>query len=635
MTEDEAKLVFDELLKSANKGNPLAYVCTLLRVQGIEGIEDPFITLKSNIGLVEGALATSNDALESILDCQHFYMVLANCFRLMEDKEYCPFPFHNLDSDSRTDILSFLKEGANRNGQTELLKFIEVLEVEEPNEEQITNIISIYKGFLSAYDGYIKKHKEPKYYYLPLFEVLETVCDGERGLYGFKLHFSTGSNASFERTENSAMSINFSFGNDESGDAFLNFNVGLLDNRKNKWMIGEEDAYKVAPNFGRYNIYGEWKPLFYPVSGDENQAKARELSDDEDVQAVLFYIMCTGHWCIEFALKTSFDTSEHITFGDHIILHKSDVSQESNTSNFVIYDGTFELDSIDPEYIKDALDFLRRFLNRLSLSYDAHIDWCLKYTIIGRPTGIAKVSQDDIDVYRDLFINEIDENDAMVIEGAIDWYRRGLGMVRDNPYNAFSCYWNAMENIAINLYEGKIGGDSFSVDKEEDDVKIGRAKTMIGEMDGVDDSEVLNKVGQMYFDCVISIKNKIIASIKSVFGEESGEVDLFERLVYETTDGNHRLSFWDIRCKIAHGSISDEDKYLKEVLRLVNPQLMQFTKNMIIRLSLRLRSDEEVRHWSHSMTVGIGMNDPRATLCTNNRLQFDGYDWKIKPKWIN
>jgi len=131
-----------------------------------------------------------------------------------------------------------------------------------------------------------------------LGERLKLLTDKDNRLYGFKLHFSNGSKARFIRYSNRTEAVNILFEKNR-----VNFNVGLIDDLKHEWRVGDKRLYELGLP-GKYNEDGEWKPIVYPGNCEHLQNEAQEAISDERIQGVLFYMFCTGHKVIEFAIKT-------------------------------------------------------------------------------------------------------------------------------------------------------------------------------------------------------------------------------------------------------------------------------------------------------------------------------------------
>ncbi|MCJ7515190.1 MAG: hypothetical protein MUO89_04355, partial [Dehalococcoidia bacterium] len=166
-----------------------------------------------------------------------------------------------------------------------------------------------------------------------------------------------------------------------------------------EWRVGDKKLYEVGLP-GRYNKLGEWKPLIYPARSKTTtslQRKALSLSEDEEIQGVLFYIMCTGHQVIEFVVKTDIEIPyEDVVFGETIHLWKCPKLDE--IQNYRIYDGTYYLSSFDPQQIKTGISRIGIALNRMAFVYSAEIQWKLKYKFIGSLDGsVATLEEKDLD----------------------------------------------------------------------------------------------------------------------------------------------------------------------------------------------------------------------------------------------
>ena len=71
---------------------------------------------------------------------------------------------------------------------------------------------------------------------MPQYEVLELLSSEDEGLYGFHMHFSNGSRATYTRRKSGTDATNITF----ERDGGINFMVGLLTALEPVWKINGE-----------------------------------------------------------------------------------------------------------------------------------------------------------------------------------------------------------------------------------------------------------------------------------------------------------------------------------------------------------------------------------------------------------
>jgi hypothetical protein len=78
-----------------------------------------------------------------------------------------------------------------------------------------------------------------RFHKMPNFEVLELLSE-EGELCGFKVHFSNGNAAQYQRGKDGIIAENITFENDGS----INFFVGDLGALENKWKVNNVEVLK-------------------------------------------------------------------------------------------------------------------------------------------------------------------------------------------------------------------------------------------------------------------------------------------------------------------------------------------------------------------------------------------------------
>lgn len=379
----------------------------------------------------------------------------------------------------------------------------------------------------------------------------------------------------------------------------------------------------------KYNADGAWKPLVYRGNSDPLQVEARRLSADLRIQGVLFYILCTGHKVIEFAIRASVRLpTDKVDLPNDI--HFFHVPQEADNlpQNQFVYDAWAPLSDEKTETISRRLLEINRTMNLLGFAYSCETRWQLKYTLVNSSHGAAQPNEDDLALLAKLVSAEHEPDAQSVLDAAIDWYRRGRAS--DNAFNRFLCSWIAMEGLALSLYDGCLGDKcpyGFApkpkeLQEAEERKCIEEYRTKFLEKDPV------RFIREAYSECIRGIRRRTLACFDKVFGAESSAT----KTICGKADG---VSLEDIRHRIAHGEYSgwdfkDEDIVLRHVGRLES-----VAREFLLRVLLRLRPWDEVPSWSGMHQVSALMADPRSTLVVSDLQIVGDHDWTIKAGWID
>jgi hypothetical protein len=208
------------LFKIAEKEGGLEYIYTLVRVEGI--------TYKKKDALIELRVFTENlsdniadgEVIEKYKECaknKEPFNILANLVNCATNKPYKCLPFFHLRKETfpiiqETAIPEILQEilpVLNNAGYSDITSRIQkayhvdfLSNRSEIAVAEAKNILKELKSFLVEFlniyfQERMKFRKRPKFYKLPRFDVLELLTSEEYGLYGFSVHFSNGSSATF------------------------------------------------------------------------------------------------------------------------------------------------------------------------------------------------------------------------------------------------------------------------------------------------------------------------------------------------------------------------------------------------------------------------------------------------------
>lgn len=282
--------VLDSLFSAAFAAGAFDALCTLLRVGGMADANwDPFEESRDafddynwileKAGSERGERAARRIGL--LMYCQAVEMtapheILANLLRCVGKQRYIISPFSDLGRSRKGKPFSWIPPSAKQKfqrirklaidvGHTELSAGIDRL-----FDERIRNAFShsdyiltersfrftegglaqqiavevldrVIAECLAFYGALLYLHREwlralgrgKRFHKWPNYEVLEILSSTEEGLYGFHVHFSNGSRATYTRRKSGIEAINLTFENDGS----INFMAGLLDDLEPVWKI--------------------------------------------------------------------------------------------------------------------------------------------------------------------------------------------------------------------------------------------------------------------------------------------------------------------------------------------------------------------------------------------------------------
>ena len=595
----------DKLFDEARQKNILEYIFTLVRTSPIESYaKDELLVLRDD-------LKSAKLTKEQVVTSQAVWQVIGNLLLVNIGQSYKPYLLFG-SSDFVQSVLPLtsgeLKESLEKD-------FVQ-------GDGKSNEWLSFTRVLLDKYFSELSSFKHaPNFYKLPRFEVLETLVDDIVGLYGFKMYFSNGSNAEFIRDEKSTSAINLML--DDSG---VGFQVGFIDKLIDEWRVGDKRLYELGLK-GKYNKTGEWKPILYPGDFGKLEQEAMSLSKDERVQGILFYMFCTGCRTIEFVAKMSINLPDKHTIltGNVQLENLTATGTEPEFLNEHIYDGWLELADGSIETIKDGISTIQRAMQGLAFSLDNEVRWNLKYAVANHRPGAGAPKSKDMK-----FLNQIIEETQRakdpIIDTAVSWYQ--LGILTQNPLNAFLCYHIAIEGLSMKLANGELeASETYGFKPEDKDSRDKRLSDCFKEYyDKYFSTDLKKMVEGVYFEGVGSIKFHLKRALEGVFGAQ-------HPIIKEYFQGKD--SIWSIRGELAHGEYSSwhEDKYVMVWKKLA--PLQDISKSFLTRVILRIPSGKTPPGWTREHTFSIGMDDPRSTLATSRLEILPRKDWSIRPEWID
>lgn len=648
MTVDESdsiKQAVDELFRDAQQRGAFDYTLTLLRVGGIESGRDALLRLRD---ATDGPMLPDEQLRSwycplALLDDP--VGLILNLLRCAAQQTFLPFPFSSLIRGSFPDFkrpnqiekVAHVVGLARDAGRTTLASTVARAYPDhligsclgddrrvEPAELRETCFVArtlwqhVTRNYFAARLAF---RGAPQFHKWPRFEVLELLTDDEYGLFGFRVHFSNGSHAQYARYADHTDAVNVI-----PRDS-VNFMAGDLDAMKPEWRVGEKLLYEIGLP-GRYNELGKWKPIIYEGSTETVDKRVRDLSDNPQVQGILFYMMCTGHRVIEFVVRATVDLpiEKPVMFGS--VAHPVHIwkcpEPTDEHRNIRLYDGWVRLETGSVEEIEAALFRISVALNRLAFTFGVALEWHLKYSGVIEHVGmgLATPSKEDLPLL-DRMLGDI----PYELDLAVDWYNRGR--VSLNPFAAFLCYFVALEIIATSAYDSDVG---LGIEVSKDPPATRRAKRVkcIHEKyRELFDSNPTQFVMQAYFQCVQSLTVRRRAVAELVFGASSPHLaKLFEPV-------GDQPSLADIRNFIAHGTLSLVDRTQAALVRRRLPEIAGIVKEFLVRLALRLKPTDTVPDWSGLHRIRFSFGDPRNTRVASTDKMLPHQDWTIRPEWCD
>lgn len=644
----EAKKILQFLFEKAREKGSIEYIYTLLRVTGITREKDPLIRIKDTIKEID---ESKNDDIafvnkfKLILQSDDIFAIILNLVNCTNGKPYGLNPFSSLNQGQFPHLIrpnlkqridytlqqcKDLKQEAIEKILREVFdnELLEVLVKESPSSSEIQVLKDSFPRIKEFINNLIElQHlarleflKQPRFYKLPRFEVLELLTSADDGLYGFHMHFSNGTSAKFVRGVDGTDCINV------IPERTIGFQVGLLEELKDEWRIGDKRLYEVGLP-GRYNKLGEWKPLIYPGDSDPLQREAASLSKDSRIQGCLFYMMCTGHRVLEFVICSTLNLPiEHATLGDKLHLWKCPPLDKEKQlyGDIHIYDGWINLDSPTVEDIKAAIDSISIAANRIAFIYGASVKWCVKYDTVYSGGGCPSPTEQDLEILNDSLKKFPVNEDAMVLDSAIDWFNHGKNST--NIFTRFLCYYIAMESITIAITDGTADFELGYIKKTKGEIRDAKRKCIEGKYKSLYVKDPIRFIREAYFDCHESLKSKTSQIVSLVFGDNH---EYIKKLF--TKEKGWSLS--DIRGALAHGKLSHLDDNHREIVRERMYDIELIVKDFIQRLIFRLRPKDKIPSWSGKHALTCSTADPRMTLVVSKEKFISNKDWRVRPEW--
>lgn len=645
MEQAAAKSAIERLFEQAQKRGGFEYLYVLVRIDGIQcyhGYKDELVSLRDWL-----KHSGSSDALQGyqFLSRQTAPLdLLQNLLNVANGKYYDIRPFRFLKKGSgpnaiwpsQREKLDALIEATKTSGFAELSEQItnayrlELFVASEPTEAQEQNaafskLAEFLKEILVCYfSERIEYSKGPKLIKIPRsLDVLELISDAEFGLSGLRVHFSQNCTGEFTRTPQGVFGTNLEFGPP------VTFLMMPMEPTSNEYRVNGKRLYEIGLP-GKYNRLGEWKPIIYPGKSDALVLEARKVSQDPDVQGTLLYMLLTGHRCIEFVLRTNLDMPGEYTGteGRPLWIWKCPAEgPEPSNRNIRLYDCWTELEEYSVEDIEQALSAIASLVNVLCFPFGAAHSWRVKYRMTIDGPGLLTPSHEDCKIVDSILKKFPTTEDAGILAAAIDWYNRGT--VSTNIFNAFLCYYIALESVAAAIADGSDLGLASSEKKGKKERKAQSVACIQAKHDSLFATDPIRFVNESYFECVQSLTAKTRTGTRMVFGDGHKYLKI---LFEESSNGDIPLK--DLRSELAHGYATLLHKGHENLIRRHLYEMGQITREFLLRVLFRLQPSDKPPSWSGAFQQSFVTADPRSTMVASDEKMFPkGTSWKIRHEW--
>ncbi len=640
--------VLAKLFSEAERKGELQYEFTLLRVAGITRIRDPLLELRSYLSTLQDPHAdkASLSGYGRLLGASTDVLsLLSNLLACTRQQRYRPYPFFHLITGtfpnrvqpSPHHMAQDLASVARSVGKNKLAKIIEEAyassvvtaalgAAESPQESIIAATFNKCHALLVAlldcyYSARLSYKDRPSLYKCRDFMVAELLTDDESGLYGIKLHFSNGEHALCVRYEDATECANFM-----PDDGLIPY-VGDIDSLRAEWRVGDKRLYEIGLP-GRYNAFGEWKPIAYPGDYAPLEKAASAASDDPDVQGALLYMMCTGHRIIEFVVKTAIDLPyDAVTFHQDFHLYKCPPQDDwpHADRNIRLYDGWIDVQQPDAEGIRMAIDRVQVGVNRLAFAYGAPASWCLKYTALA-PSGVCATPSDQDTSILDSMLREFPTaEESYSLDCAVDWYNRGTAS--RNVFVQFLCFYIAFESLAVAIADGRADFGVGYPHEDAEDQELRKIEELRAKHDELYQSDPIGFVREARRICDTGDTSKARSVAAHIFGVGDSRY----KALFSGKDSLTRL-----RGRLAHGNAALIDKEQVDVIRHHVGDMAHVSKEFLMRVIFAAKKGDPLPSWSAHYSKTHWGGDPRVTLVIAPDLSsIPNSDWRIRPEWCD
>lgn len=637
-----AELV-DALVRTAQEKGAFYFTQTLLRVGGIEG-EDPFELFRRDLETSASPGSTARMTYCRWARHDDFLRFLWNLLQCSEERPFNANPLyttnggfslaeHSRITHVKVNALIDRARDAGRNALADSLAAAYPSEVLESCSEgaadqtsvevALSKVAALNSALLFASDRERRAFGTTNQLVRwPRFEVLELLANEMVGLYGYRVYFSNGGHAEFSRTPERADALNVFI----ERNGAVNYFVGSLDDLRREWRVGSQRLFEIGLP-GRYNEPGKWKPIVYEGPSEDFVEEISALSDDYDVQGALFYIYCTGHWVIEFAVRATVDlpVKNVVRFGpsEHPLQIWKIPIGEHHSRNERLYDGWVTLPAPTVEAVAQALAHIRLGMGRLAFVFDSELRWCLKYSMVSDVRGLARPEEHDLSKFDEVLVNPVEP----ALDLAMSWINAGRNA--SDPLTSYLCFFNSIETVVEAVWEDDLQLRAGKLPKQTKSDRIAERRACMEAAHRKyfpDDPNAFAR--EVYFTCFKQLAKRRRDVAEQIWGPSHVAVqDLFER-------DNDEPSLVEIRDAVAHGQLSllhtDDVKMIRRRLT----RLAEIAKAMVLGVLLNKGPTDPIGLWSGRYSIGMNMTDPRSTKVANTLEGFPSTDWTIRSEWI-
>jgi len=657
LTRSVCSKIINSLFNTAGKKGLLDYLYLLLRVSGVAYKEDDFIILEKKLASWDIATMDKKILIENCrIVTEDFvsFRFIMNLLRCSAGENYLPFPFETLNVGVYPDVkapgidevLRYMSEYCVRTSNDDLRDILEKILFGLKNvksgkfvNRELRQSLEYYKRFflefVRIYGDVLKsfssfKYSPKRWFKIKPFTVAEILAD-DNGLFGIKLYSSNGSMAFYERRPGSATGLNL--GSEINGVSLFVGDIGQL---KHEYMVLDKPLYEIGL-FGRYNNYGEWKPIEYEGSSDLLEArlkifleKEKEKSDFYDLYGVFQYIMATGYHAIEFIVKANiefpYELNRFNVGPNHFEMSLVEFGDSTSNSfkNMFVYDCSILLSDISIDNVRFALESINTIFSRIAFQVDSWYQVINKYPGSSSQHGSISLNKDTINLIN--YFSRFSSEDSSYFDLAIEWYVDGNNS--ENLFHRYLSYCISLESLAIPFTDGKL---KVSKDFDISVVESTKAEKKLCVEDVRDrEKSLLGFIEKSYLECLHpSLAKKIGCAIENVFGSGSLELkEFFKKVKYNDERGSFTL--YDIRSSLAHGDFSYNNRDDVNFVSKRTVDISILTKKFIMAL-LSKNSDKSIniKIGKNGRSVYFLTSDPRTTGITSSLNIIPNKNWKI------
>jgi len=238
----------------------------------------------------------------------------------------------------------------------------------------------------------------------------------------------------------------------------------------------------------------------------------------------------------------------------------------------------------------------------------------------------ATPDENDLKILDETFKYFPKTDDSIVLDAAIDWYNRGS--TTRNVFNKFLCFYIALESVCTAIADGDADFGLGYRHKDKKERKIERIECIKIKYNQLYATDPIEFVEKAYFDCVLSLKEKVHSVTEIVFGQGHPYINtLFEK-------GEDGYSLNGIRGQLAHGRKTLLFKQEEILVRKRLNEIKRIAYEFIMRLTFQLKPIDPLPTWSQKHASTMSAADPRSLLVINREDALPSKDWRIRPEWI-